>query len=101
MARTRKRRVCPAVLEGQKRDPVGAPKRIGVDSLTSETQRVARVFGLFRKSPLKRLEKEREMLVTRAFHAQRNGNIRLYSSLTSEAEALREKIERLKSPREA
>lgn len=41
------------------------------------------------------------MLVTRAFHAQRNGNIRLYSSLTSEAEALREKIERLKSPREA
>lgn len=51
------------------------------------------MFGLFKKSPLKKWERERDSLVTRAFEAQRNGNIRLYSSLTSEAEALREKIE--------
>jgi hypothetical protein len=54
------------------------------------------VFGLFKKSPLKQLERERDLLVTRAFQAQRDGNIRLYSSLTSEAEAVREKIEALK-----
>lgn len=54
------------------------------------------MFGLFKKSPLKKWEKEREILVTRAFQAQRNGNIRLYSSLTSDAEKLREKIEELK-----
>ena len=51
------------------------------------------MFGLFKKkSPLKQWEKEREALATRAFQAQRNGDIRLYSSLTSEAEALGEKI---------
>lgn len=54
------------------------------------------MFGLFKKSPLKKWEKERDVLVTRAFQAQRNGNIRLYSSLTSDAEKLREKIEQLK-----
>jgi len=54
------------------------------------------VFGLFKKSPVKKWEKERDVLVTRAFQAQRNGNIRLYSSLTSDAEKLREKIEELK-----
>ena len=54
------------------------------------------MFGLFKKSPLKKWEREREVLVTKAFQAQRNGNIRLYSSLTSDAEKLREKIEELK-----
>lgn len=54
------------------------------------------MFGLFNKSPLKKLEKERDTLVTRAFQAQRNGNIRLYSSLTAEAEAVREEIESIK-----
>ncbi len=54
------------------------------------------MFGLFKKSPLKKWEKERDVLVTRAFQAQRNGNIRLYSALTSDAEKLREKIEELK-----
>ena len=58
------------------------------------------MFGLFKKSPLKKWEKEREILVTRAFQAQRNGNIRLYSSLTSDAEKLREKIEGLKKSSE-
>tara|TARA_R110001592_G_scaffold363372_1_gene686064 strand:+ start:176346 stop:176534 length:189 start_codon:yes stop_codon:yes gene_type:complete len=51
------------------------------------------MFGLFKKSPLKQWKKEHESLVSKAFHAQRNGNIRLYSVLTAQAEALREKIE--------
>ncbi len=54
------------------------------------------MFQLFNKSPLKKWEKEHGTLVTRAFQAQRNGDIRLYSTLTAEAEALREKIEDLK-----
>ncbi len=55
------------------------------------------MFGLFEKSPLKKWQKEHEMLMTRAFQAQRNGDIRLYSTLTADAEALREKIETLQS----
>jgi hypothetical protein len=54
------------------------------------------MFGLFTRSPLKKFQKEHEELLTRAFQAQRNGDIRLYSTLTAEAEGLREKIEKLK-----
>ncbi len=55
------------------------------------------MFGLFKSSPLKKWQKEHEALVTKAFHAQRNGNILLYSTLTAEAETVREKIDNLKS----
>ncbi|MFT4769015.1 MAG: hypothetical protein ACI8RN_002155 [Glaciecola sp.] len=55
------------------------------------------MFSLFKGSPLKKWQKEHESLLTQAFQAQRNGNIRLYSTLTAEAEALREKIEALKA----
>ena len=51
------------------------------------------MFGLFSKSPVKQWKKEHEALVSKAFHAQRNGDIRLYSTLTAQAEAVREKIE--------
>ena len=54
------------------------------------------MFGLFSRSPLKQYQKEHEDLLTRAFQAQRNGDIRLYSTLTAEAEGLRAKIEELK-----
>jgi Family of unknown function (DUF6435) len=54
------------------------------------------MFGLFKKSPLKRWQKDHEALLTKAFNAQRNGDIRLYSTLTAEAELLREKIEAYK-----
>jgi len=53
------------------------------------------VFGLFRRSPVKQMQKHHALLLTRAFQAQRNGDIRQYSLLTAEAEALREKIENL------
>ncbi len=54
------------------------------------------MFGLFNRSPLRKWQKQHEALVTRAFQAQRNGNIRRYSTLTAEAEALSEKIDALK-----
>tara|TARA_R110002049_G_scaffold126173_1_gene282127 strand:+ start:1741 stop:1884 length:144 start_codon:yes stop_codon:yes gene_type:complete len=41
------------------------------------------------------MQKDHAILLTRAFQAQRNGDIRKYSLLTAEAEALREKIESL------
>lgn len=54
------------------------------------------MFNLFKANPLKKLQKQHESLLSEAFQAQRNGNIRLYSTLTAEAEALREKIQALK-----
>ena len=51
------------------------------------------MFRLFGSSPLKRWRKEYDALLTRAFQAQRNGNIRLYSDLTAQAEALKERID--------
>jgi hypothetical protein len=55
------------------------------------------MFGLFKSSPLKKWQKEHDALATKAFQAQRNGNIRLYSTLTAEAETLKEKINNLKN----
>ena len=55
------------------------------------------MFGLFKKPPLKKLEAEHKALLTKGFHAWRNGDVRAYPSLTAEAEAVREKIEALKA----
>ena len=55
------------------------------------------MFGLFNKSPLKQWQKKYDALLAKAFQAQRDGNIRLYSTLTAEAEALREDIEAFKT----
>lgn len=59
------------------------------------------MFGLFKRSPLKQWQKEHESLVYKAFQAQRNGDIRLYSTLTAESEELRVKIETLQKDQEA
>ena len=53
------------------------------------------MLGIFRRSPKKQLQKQHEMLLTKAFQAQRNGDIRQYSMLTAEAEAVRKEIEAL------
>lgn len=55
------------------------------------------MFKIFGGSPLKKWQKEHAILVRRAFEAQRNGDIRGYSTLTAEAEAVRERIDNLKS----
>jgi hypothetical protein len=44
---------------------------------------------VFQKNPAKGLRKQYNQLVEKAFQAQRNGNIRLYSELTVEAEEVR------------
>jgi hypothetical protein len=55
------------------------------------------MFGLFKKDPLQLLQKDYDAALSKAFQAQRDGNIRLYSTLTAEAEAIREYIEALKN----
>lgn len=55
------------------------------------------MFSLFQRSPIKQLQKQHEMLLTKAFQAQRNGDIRQYSMLTAEAESLRKEIQAMEA----
>lgn len=57
------------------------------------------MFGLFKKDPIKKLEKEYKILSAKARAAQRPGSLRENARLTAEAEALREKIEAMKEAR--
>lgn len=52
------------------------------------------MLGLFKKSPLKKLEAEHQALLTKGFHAQRNGDVRSDSFLTAEAEAIVKRLTR-------
>jgi hypothetical protein len=51
------------------------------------------MFSFFKKDPLKELNKQYLQKLEDAMHAQRNGDIRAYSMLTSEAEDILKKIE--------
>lgn len=53
------------------------------------------MFSFFKKDPLKELNKQYLQKLEEAMHAQRNGDIRSYSMLTSEAEDILKKIEGL------
>ena len=55
------------------------------------------MFGFFKKDPLKKLQKEYEAKLEEAMHMQRNGKIREYSFLSSEAEDIRLKIQAVKA----
>lgn len=50
------------------------------------------MFGIFQRDPTKKLRKEHAKLSEKAMHAQRRGDIKSYSMLTADAEALWEKI---------
>lgn len=53
------------------------------------------MFGLFRADPKKKLQKAYEQKLNEAMQAQRNGDIRTYSSLSEEADALLKQIDEL------
>ena len=55
------------------------------------------MFGLFKKDPLTKLQKEYEAKLEEAMRMQRNGKIREYSFLSSEAEDIRLKIQATKA----
>src|SRR3990167_2412422 len=53
------------------------------------------MFGLFKSDPAKKLRKQYSAKLEAAMHAQRNGDIRGYATLTEEAEALWKQLEPL------
>ncbi|NVK24954.1 MAG: Lacal_2735 family protein [Gammaproteobacteria bacterium] len=55
------------------------------------------MFGIFKVNPVKKLEKQHALKLEQAMHAQRNGDIRLYSQLTAEAEDIYSKIKEIES----
>tara|TARA_R110001583_G_scaffold22377_7_gene84033 strand:- start:35776 stop:35955 length:180 start_codon:yes stop_codon:yes gene_type:complete len=55
------------------------------------------MFSFFKKDPIKSLNKLYFQKLKTAMHAQRNGDIRSYSMITSEAEDIRVKIEALEA----
>ena len=59
------------------------------------------MFSFLKKDPIKNLNKLYLQKLEKAMHAQRNGDIRSYSMITSEAEDIRIKIEALEAPSNA
>ena len=55
------------------------------------------MFSLFKSDPVKKLEKKYDELLEKGMQAQRNGDIKTYSLLTEEAEAILAQIKQLKS----
>ena len=55
------------------------------------------MFKFLKPDPVKALQKKYDALTTQAFHAQRNGDIRGYSLLTEQAQAILSEIEQHKS----
>ena len=55
------------------------------------------MFSLFKKDPIKKLDKIYLSKLEAAMLAQRNGDIKAYSMITAEAEEIRLKIDELKA----
>lgn len=55
------------------------------------------MFSFLKKDPVSKLNKQYAIVLEQALEAQRRGDIRSYSKLTSEAEKIAEKIDYLKS----
>jgi len=55
------------------------------------------MFGLFKKDPTKKLEKEYEQLMEKARNVQRSGDLRAYAVLIEESETILSKIEAIKN----
>ncbi len=53
------------------------------------------MFSLFKKDPIKKLKKSYEQKLEQAMNAQRNGDIKAYSYITSEADIIYKQIQKL------
>lgn len=51
------------------------------------------MFGLFKKDPKEKLNKQYQELLEKAMQAQRNGDIRTYSELSEKADAIFKQME--------
>ncbi len=54
------------------------------------------MFGLFPRNPVKKLQKQYEQKLEKAMQAQRSGDIKTYSTLSEEAQAIHAEIEAIK-----
>jgi hypothetical protein len=54
------------------------------------------MFGLFKKDPIKKLEKQYLRLMEEARNIQRGGDIKAFAAKSAEAEEVAKEIERLK-----
>lgn len=50
------------------------------------------MFGLFKKNPVKELEKKHQRLLEEAMNLQRNGDLKGYAAKLSEAEVVMDEI---------
>ena len=57
------------------------------------------MFWIFKKDPLKNLQKKYEMLLEEAMNAQRNGKIEEFGELSYESEKLYKEIQKIKEER--
>ena len=57
------------------------------------------MFGLFKKDPIKKLEKQYEQLLEEAMQLQRGGDIKGYAAKTAEAERVMDQIVELQKGR--
>ena len=55
------------------------------------------MFGLFKKDPVKQLEKEYYALLEKARDVQRSGDIKQYATIMAESEEVLKKIDNLKA----
>lgn len=55
------------------------------------------MFGLFKKDPIKKLEKEYEAILVKARDTQRAGDIKGYAKLMEESEEILKKIDALRN----
>jgi len=55
------------------------------------------MFGLFKKDPVKKLEKEYEQLMSKARDVQRSGDLRAYAVMIEESENILTKIDELRN----
>lgn len=53
------------------------------------------MFSIFKSDPSKKLKKQHLEFLEKAMHAQRNGDIKAYSQLTVEADAIYKKLQAL------
>ncbi|MFN7118426.1 MAG: DUF6435 family protein [Saprospiraceae bacterium] len=54
------------------------------------------MFGLFKKDPIKALQKQYQKLMEEAMHLQRNGDLKGYALKVAEAEAILKQIDSLR-----
>lgn len=54
------------------------------------------MFGLFKKNPTAKLEKQYNTLLEKARDAQRSGDIKLFARITAESEEVWKEIEKLR-----